>query len=122
MRTKTVKRHYCDYCNKGGFTIPGMNYHESICFRNPHRDCPVCADEETDVAKNVALLEKLDRNPYRLLVELCCPACVSAAIAQLKINLGEEHIEFDYKKEIEEYEKSLNEFEAEDEAEISIQA
>lgn len=42
MRTKTVKRHYCDHCSKGFFKRPSAEAHEKMCFRNPLRECPFC--------------------------------------------------------------------------------
>jgi len=44
MKTRTVKRHTCDYCSKGSFQRPAMERHELCCFKNPNRKCPVCFD------------------------------------------------------------------------------
>jgi len=44
MKTRTVKRHYCDFCRKASFQRPSMERHEAACFKNPNRKCPVCFD------------------------------------------------------------------------------
>ena len=46
MKTRTVKRHYCDHCRKASFQRPSMERHEAACFKNPNRKCPVCFDAE----------------------------------------------------------------------------
>lgn len=42
MKTKTVKRHWCDFCNKAGLQAHAMAKHEKHCTLNPARDCRVC--------------------------------------------------------------------------------
>lgn len=42
MRTKTVKRHWCDHCNKAGLSRVAMERHELHCTMNPARNCRVC--------------------------------------------------------------------------------
>lgn len=42
MRTKTVKRHWCDHCNKAGLSRVAMERHEQHCTMNPARNCRVC--------------------------------------------------------------------------------
>lgn len=42
MRTKTVKRHWCDFCNRAGLQAYAMARHEKHCTMNPARDCRVC--------------------------------------------------------------------------------
>lgn len=42
MKTKTVKRHWCDFCNKAGLQARAMAKHEQHCTLNPARDCRVC--------------------------------------------------------------------------------
>ncbi len=51
MRTKTVQRHYCDHCNKGGFQRKSIERHERTCFRNPQRECPLCGNQEYHKAR-----------------------------------------------------------------------
>ena len=43
MKTKLVKRHWCDFCNKAGLQAHSMAKHEKHCTLNPARDCRVCA-------------------------------------------------------------------------------
>ncbi len=42
MRMKTVKRYWCDHCNKAGLARVAMERHEQHCTMNPARDCRVC--------------------------------------------------------------------------------
>lgn len=42
MKTKLVKRHWCDFCNKAGLQAHAMAKHEKHCTLNPARDCRVC--------------------------------------------------------------------------------
>lgn len=42
MRTKMVKRHWCDFCNKAGLSASAMARHEKHCTMNPNRACRVC--------------------------------------------------------------------------------
>ena len=42
MKTKTVKRHWCDFCNKAGLQERAMARHEKHCTLNPARECRVC--------------------------------------------------------------------------------
>lgn len=43
MKTKLVKRYWCDFCNKAGLQADGMRRHEQHCTMNPARTCRVCA-------------------------------------------------------------------------------
>ena len=57
MRSKTVKRFYCDFCGRGMFRADAMLRHEHGCVRNPNRECYRCGaakgiyDYSTLVAK-----------------------------------------------------------------------
>lgn len=42
MRTKTVKRHWCDFCNRAGLKAFAMAKHERHCTMNPARTCRTC--------------------------------------------------------------------------------
>jgi hypothetical protein len=42
MRTKTVKRYYCDFCSRGFFKKPDAINHELTCISNPKRACYLC--------------------------------------------------------------------------------
>ena len=66
MRTKTVKRYWCDFCNKAGLSAAAMSRHEKHCTLNPSRECRVCkmstiADgrDSTFKSKTVAELKML---------------------------------------------------------------
>lgn len=74
MTTKSVKRHYCDYCRKGLFTRPAMERHEAMCYRNPNRKCPVCFGADS---------HKPDWESKGLTVSAIgaeCPACLVAKV------------------------------------------
>lgn len=43
MKTKLVKRYWCDHCNKAGLQAGGMRRHEQHCTMNPARSCRVCS-------------------------------------------------------------------------------
>jgi len=42
---KTRPRFKCDHCRYTSSSIPGMTFHEGICFQNPNRICPTCNNE-----------------------------------------------------------------------------
>lgn len=44
MKTKLKEVYYCEYCKKHGLSKYQMNYHESICSKNPEnfRPCFNC--------------------------------------------------------------------------------
>jgi hypothetical protein len=43
MKTKLVKRYWCDFCNRAGLQERAMARHEQHCTMNPARTCRVCA-------------------------------------------------------------------------------
>lgn len=86
MRTKTVTRHYCDYCSKGFFQRPSAERHEKACFRNPSRVCPYCLNNEeykTD-------LKRLHSTPEdrRHAVGGECPWCLMAEAIRNNMKVG----------------------------------
>lgn len=110
MKTKTVKRHYCDHCKKGGQSAYCMRRHESTCIRNPLRVCIICSPQHLDgsllptQATVAELIEALRSGGLKALEDRAemCPACMLAAIVQ---SYGgrkpdqEDWIDFDYKKQ-----------------------
>lgn len=115
MKTKTVKRHYCDHCGKGGQSAHCIRRHESTCVYNPDRVCPLCSEEHASGAllstkETVATLIAEFRSggvPALRQKADGCPACMLAAIVQArgKQKASEENwIEgFSYKKELEDW-------------------
>jgi len=80
MRTRTVKVHHCDHCNRRKFYVPHMVKHEAECFMNPARSaCPMC---KSGVIKTpvemAAIYDKGGVAALRLITE--CPACINAGI------------------------------------------
>jgi len=43
VKSKTVTRFNCDFCNKRGFSASHMTKHEKHCTLNPNRECRVCS-------------------------------------------------------------------------------
>jgi len=81
MKTRTVKRHYCDYCRKASFQRPSMERHEAACFKNPNRKCPVCFDAEE---------HKPDWDSKTMSVSAIgaeCPACLVAMVIQHNVDV-----------------------------------
>lgn len=127
MRTKTVKRHYCDHCNKGMLQIPAMVKHEKGCTLNPDRICGMCgfnggtpsppidelkAIHQEDIDNSIANgsnLETVGFEPLMtypslrgdLLKATDCPACILAVIRQS--NEERVFLNFDYQKELKEF-------------------
>jgi len=117
MKTKTVKRYYCDYCGKGGQSAYCIGRHETTCIRNPARGCPVCSEQEPwghlkptkeTVATLVSEFRTGGLDALRTRAE-GCPACMLAAIVQSRPSRmrpsddNYDWVDFDYKKEMLEY-------------------
>lgn len=128
MKTKTVKRYWCDHCKKAGLQAHAMAKHEKHCTLNPSRNCRVCGllGGSTHVgaermAELVAILPKNVEwegddygNPSLRYFSFCdalraatpalreatdnCPACIMAAIRQAGIPVP--LVEFDFKSEM----------------------
>lgn len=123
MKTKMVKRFYCDFCGKGSMRSDCMVRHEVICFYNPNRACLTCGEEDasgfrepTLVADNIAKLKAHLLDPQKLLHEITCPTCVLAAVIQYQDKHHstdpEDHISFDHKTEFSNYHRRKNESDA----------
>jgi hypothetical protein len=118
MRTKTVTRHYCDFCSKGSFKKPTMIEHETKCFSNPSRVCFMCNEMGNtntrdyksicdNLVKHVGVSVDEDHNDSKEMTSedamkwlreqvQDCPACILAVLKQsgvMAFNF------FDYKKE-----------------------
>lgn len=107
MRTKSVLRHYCDFCNKGGFKKMDMFRHESICIRNPDRKCGLCEDYRLETKPIPVLIAAIETS-IAALSEACegCPACMLAAIVQSRdpqASKSENWVDFDYKTQLNEF-------------------
>lgn len=59
MKTKFVKRHYCDYCKKSGGSKGHMKHHEERCTNNPDRKCGMCEKADQDQPSLPALIALL---------------------------------------------------------------
>ena len=120
MRTKTIKRHYCDFCSKGSFRKDTMLTHEVSCTKNPQRKCFLC-EESRDYASlipqvktlgskcqfNYHLLEVDGQESMDKISDLVdgCPACILAVLQQSGVMAWEL---FEYKKARDEWHKEKN--------------
>lgn len=110
MKTRTVKRHYCDYCRKASFQRPSMERHEAACFKNPNRKCPVCFDAEE---------HKPDWDSKTMSVSAIrseCPACLVAMVIQhnaaigrpTKDSVGGDYVDYpNFKEELREFRNEM---------------
>lgn len=123
MRTKLVKRRWCDFCNRAGLRAPSMARHERHCTMNPARACRTCrlidGGNGTDAEGLRALIAILPSGPvpewgneldaFLATVDAAipklreaaggCPACMLAAIRQAGIPVPAIQ-GFDFKKEM----------------------
>lgn len=124
MRSKMVKRYWCDHCNKAGLSAGHMVRHEQHCTMNPARSCRVCkfvngtsGPGEDGLKALIALLPTGDcpsfgdeLNEYVDVANAAvtklrgaadgCPACMLAALRQAKISVGMVSETFDFSAEM----------------------
>ena len=133
MRKVQRWRYYCDFCPKAGQSGFHMKNHESSCTLNPGRVCKMCAkmghDGTPAIETLLAVLPSMpddmnwDREEaFKLVVEAAmpalreltqnCPVCIMAALRQKKIRVPIVQ-SFNFKAEMEEIFKGINEEEAE---------
>lgn len=136
MKVKTVKRYWCDHCNKAGLQAHSMAKHEKHCTLNPDRDCRVCgllggsvrlgaermAELVAILPANVPYEGDNYGNPSPKYSAFCdalraatpalrtetwnCPACIMAAIRQAGIPVP--MVEFDFKGEMQSIFNDIN--------------
>jgi len=95
MKTKTVKRFYCEHCGKGGQSARWILWHEAACTKNPNRVCRYCGERgipfvgiERPTEQSLAEVNELGPNSreFKADVEKAlkatdeCPACTLAAL------------------------------------------
>ncbi len=104
MRTKSVLRHYCDFCSKGFFKKPSAEKHEAHCTKNPRRGCGLCGNTVRDYPFIIKSIESfahyqsrgefeneefstLSEDGLRALQNQvdCCPCCTLAVLRQGKM-------------------------------------
>lgn len=134
MKTKTVKRFYCDFCGKGGCYSSNMRRHEEHCTLNPNRKCGLCEiarETPKPIAELVALLpdpKQYERHepadaPLHYGTDLYdainaalpelrnvtgnCPACIFAALRQSGLPL-EMADGFQFKQELADFWQETN--------------
>ena len=118
MRSKMMRRYYCEFCGKGGMSSHHMVKHEKHCTMNPDRKCRMCAFIDNASPNTREFIARVPVPEYdkevgsflwvlinraeiaaaisKILVD-SCPACSLAVLRQTKIHSFEAG--FDYKKE-----------------------
>ena len=100
----TRTRAWCDYCQKGLWSVKKMEVHEKHCTMNPNRVCRVCktllGQEPTPLQELIAVCKGIVPNPEAIgFTDVCCdrlhndlyraaqqcPACEMAALRQSRI-------------------------------------
>jgi hypothetical protein len=129
MKSRKVIRYYCDFCKKSGGNKYWIKRHEESCTANPNRKCRMCSLIATIPSYSVSALTKMfpsrkdieiseEKNQFSE-IELVdqaiekirkendgiCPACILAVLRQNNFISS-----FNYKKEVEEMMKLVNEF------------
>ena len=104
MRTKTVKRYYCDHCKKAGCSAGHMKRHEASCTGNPNRICRMCGVQSRDWKVVTSVLVRIPvlalndevicddwqrdttEESFKAMEDSLdgCPACILAALRQSK--------------------------------------
>jgi hypothetical protein len=137
VRTKMVKRYWCEFCGKASCSAGHMARHERHCTKNPNRECRVWVLLEKGQPKMADLLAVLP-DPGAYLTQDArvsdqdffddtalgsamasalpklreatddCPACIMAALRQKGIPLPVAR-DFDFKKEMEHVWAEVNE-------------
>jgi|SRR6185437_10022575 len=119
MKQKKVWRYYCEFCRKAGCAKGTIAKHERHCCANPNRVCRMCVlvTGEEGLQRPIAeLTTALYDVGLERVKELAhnCPACILAAIIQLRKRDNasphdEEYwFEFDFKTAVREMWEQLN--------------
>ena len=128
MKVRIKKVYYCDFCKKR--SLRSLTQHEKHCTGNPDRECRLCDNKsikpiiekykkfftvgETETEwpsimlifkKQFTLKDIIDELDYR------CPNCILAIIRCLGLHryYMRDKFKFDYKKELEDWWKMVNE-------------
>lgn len=130
MKVRKVNRYTCDFCKKSNCSGGAISKHQKFCTMNPDRGCRMCkhpvkplslisllpdskqflkVGKEYDSGEHYEGWKDTYKEPLEKIKEECnyCPACVLAVLRQSKIPLY--MLDFDYKKEVEEWWKEKNE-------------
>lgn len=87
MKTKLVRRWWCDHCKKGSLRKDCMVRHEGSCVYNPSRVCTTCVWAKLKQSQIAYLIRALGTGDEAGIVALRataneCPACMLAAVVQ----------------------------------------
>lgn len=124
MKRKLVFRYYCEFCRKANCSAPSMTKHERACTANPNRICGMCKVTEHPQAELADIIDALQHDveatagdgimgkvvkpSLAWTVADFCPACLLAAIRQIKPN-DALHYEWDFKAAAKEFWQNYNE-------------
>lgn len=131
---KTIKKnvYYCEYCNKHGLSASKMVIHERHCTANPERDCRLCGynggfiEKITELKKRFTIVKEQEKytgfdidiikweDKEITIDELKnitdgCPNCILTIIRGIGLIHYGFDFHFDYKTELAEYWKMINE-------------
>lgn len=70
MKTRTKKVFYCDFCKKHGLNKSQMDYHESICSKNPTNERPCFSCRHLIKKETVVYGEYYDGSGWERRVDL----------------------------------------------------
>lgn len=115
MKIKRVNRYYCDHCGRGGCNAAHIRNHEPNCLKNPNRGCFLCKENDRDYPSLTKGFKDNDLHWLRNAVD-GCPACMLAVILQTPLDAEEQNYcyqHFDYREEVSEYHRSMQELRGE---------
>lgn len=129
MKTKLVKRYYCDFCKKANCSSASIRKHENGCTNNPDRVCGFCriaGGKQKTIAELIHAIgmdraefdrlnpnypiDEWDRLEPEHLFAACnrCPACSLAAIRQ---SGSHDFVKFDFRDEVKSFFDEIHAFE-----------
>lgn len=123
MKVRIKKVYYCDYCKK--HSLKNISYHENYCTGNLNRECRMCGMKPSNQLKVLARyirMKKIEKADEIMELVDYCPACTLSLIRANGLQHHPHNIEFDYKKEVEEFWKQRKEDDYRDEMNSLIYA
>lgn len=109
MRSKMVRRYYCDFCPKSGCNSGHIRKHEQRCVRNPSRECRMCervGGWQAPLAELVAAMDSDEGLPALRRAASECPVCILSgiigwrALRAHELDAEDLYVDFDFKAEV----------------------